>query len=341
MSTSPRLVLTRPQILAFRRAVGALDGRLAPGAASLRRAAWAGLQDSMPRAALLSIHARVAGTRPDTWEDPSLIQVWGPRFSAYIVAAEDRAVFTLSRLPDDASGRRFAQEIADRLEAFLAGRRLSYADAGHALGLNPNALRYAAPTGRVLIRWEGARRPTIWTVPAPDMDPGAARLELARRYLHVLGPATAESFAQWAGIPLARGRAAFAALGPSLLPVSMPIGDAWILAEDEPALRAPAAPPAPARLLPSGDVYWLLWGHDRALLVADADRRAQLWTPRVWPGAVLIHGEIAGIWRRDAASVTIEAWRRLSSTEREAVEAEAVTLAVPDVHDRIRVRWVG
>ena len=55
-----RLVLTRSQILGFRRAAGALDRRLPPGPDSLRRAAWAGLQDSMPRAALLSIHARVA-----------------------------------------------------------------------------------------------------------------------------------------------------------------------------------------------------------------------------------------------------------------------------------------
>ena len=341
MSSAPRLNLTRAQILVFRRTVGALDDRLAHGAASLRRAAWAGLQDSMPRAALLSIHARVEGTRPDTWEDPSLIHVWGPRFSAYVVAADDRAVFTLGRLPDDAAGRRFAQETADRLETFLAGRRLSYADAGHALGRNPNSLRYAAPTGRVLIRWEGARRPTIWTVPAPDMDPGEARLELARRYLHVLGPATAESFAQWAGIPPARGKAAFDALGQSLLPVSTPVGDAWILADDEPALRSPAAPTAPARLLPSGDAYWLLWGRDREVLVPDADRRPQLWTLRVWPGAVLIDGEIAGIWRRDAAHVTIEAWRQLSPAECEAVEAEAVTLALPDVHGRIRVRWIG
>jgi len=75
MSAPPRLDLSRAQILAFRRTAGALDARLAPGAASLRRAAWAGLQDSMPRAALLSLHARVEGTRPDTWEDPALIQL--------------------------------------------------------------------------------------------------------------------------------------------------------------------------------------------------------------------------------------------------------------------------
>ena len=72
---NPRLDLTRSQFLAFRRHVGALDERLPAGRRSLRRAAWAGLQDSMPRAALLSIHARVEGTEPSTWEDPSLVQL--------------------------------------------------------------------------------------------------------------------------------------------------------------------------------------------------------------------------------------------------------------------------
>ena len=49
-----RLELTREQILAFRRRVAGLDARVPKSAVSLRRAAWAGLQDSMPRAAVLS-----------------------------------------------------------------------------------------------------------------------------------------------------------------------------------------------------------------------------------------------------------------------------------------------
>lgn len=333
------LTLTRTQILAYRRGVQALDERLPPGPTSLRRAAWAGLQDSMPRAALLSIHARVQATEPSTWEDPSLVQVWGPRFSAFVVAAPDVAVFTLGRLPDDAAGRRLAYDLAARLHSFLDGRRMAYGEVGRALGEPPNRFRYAAPTGRVLIRWDGARQPTIWTVPPPDVDPRDANLELVRRYLHVFGPTTPAAFSEWAGIRPARGRAAFDALARSLTAVRTPIGEAWILTNDEPAFRAPARPSVAARLLPSGDAYFLLQGRDRELLVSDADRRGQLWTSRVWPGAVLVAGEIAGTWRRAGPTLSIQPWRRLPPVERDAVEAEAASLPLPDVRGRIRVRW--
>src|SRR3974390_2211208 len=96
-----RLELGRDQILDYRRRVGLLDARLAPGQAPLRQAAWAGLSDSMPRAAVLSIHARVEATTDTSWEDPSLVQLWGPRFSAYVVAGGDRAGVSLGRPPRD------------------------------------------------------------------------------------------------------------------------------------------------------------------------------------------------------------------------------------------------
>jgi len=337
--TTSRLELTRPQILAFRRRVGALDERLRPGRRSLRRAAWAGLQDSMPRAALLSIHARVAGTEPTTWEDPSLVQLWGPRYSAYVVAERDLAVFSLGRLPDDANDRQFAEDRAARLRALLDEGRMTYGEAGRALGVHPNSLRYAAPTGTIVMRWDGARQPMIWTVPPPEVDPRDARLELARRYLHVFGPATAESFAMWAGLAPRLGIAAFDALRRSLTPVRTPIGEAWILTRDEPAFRGSPGPTAPARLLPSGDAYFLLQGRDRELLVADADRRRALWTPRVWPGAVLVEGEIVGTWRRSQHTVTIHTWRRLSHAKRDAVAGEATSLPVPGVRGQIVVSW--
>jgi hypothetical protein len=334
-----RYELTRAQILAHRRRVGSLDRRLPAGADSVRVAAQAGLQDSMPRAAVLAVHARVAGTPPDVWRDPALVQVWGPRFSAYAVAAEDRAVFTLGRLPDDEAGLRRAVETADRLEAFLGGRSLPFGEVGRGMGVAPNSLRYAAPTGRVLIRWDGARQPTVWMVPAPDMDRPAARLELLRRYLRVLGPGTVEGFCAWAGVRPAHGAAAFRALARELVPVSTPVGEGWILAEDEPSFAVAAGPTALARLLPSGDAFTLLQGSARELLVPDAANRSRLWTPRVWPGALLVGGEVAGTWRRADDRVTLEPWRVLSAAERAAVEAEARSLPLPGLARPIAVSW--
>lgn len=335
------LELTRLQILAFRRRAGTLDQRLPPGPDSLRRAAWAGLQDSMPRAALLSIHARVEGTEPSTWEDPSLVQLWGPRYNVYTVAARDLALFTIGIHPDNEKGRRRAEERAARLQVGLGGARMDHAEVGRALGVHPNSLQYAATTGTVLIRWDGARRPTIWNVTPPEADRYDARLELARRYLHVYGPASTGAFGWWSGLGARPAAAVFEALAKEVMLVRTPIGDAWILAIDEPAIRAAPAPPAPARLLPSGDAFLLFKGPDRELLVPDAARRQALWTPRVWPGGVLVEGEVVGTWRRAGAVLTVQLWIRLTAPGRDAVESEAARLPLPGVRGPISVRWEG
>lgn len=332
------LKLSRSQILAFRLESNSLNERLPLNAASLRRAAWAGLQDSAPRAALLSIHARVAGTTAEHWEHSSLVQLWGLRFNDYVIAAQDLAVFSLSRLPKGGTQLARAHDTANRLHAFLEGRRLPFGQVGHAMGVSPNSLRYAAPTGRVLLRWDGARQPIIWTVPPPEIDPAEARRELARRYLHILGPARPSSFAKWAGVPESAARSAFASL--ELIPVQTPIGDASILASDEPAFRAqPQSAPAPARLLPAGDAFFLAWGADREILLPDSKHRSLLWTSRVWPGLLLVNGEPAGTWRRASAQVTIDPWRRLTTAERTAVEAEAVSLPLPSLERRVSALW--
>ena len=308
------------------------------GSQSLRRAAWAGLQDSMPRAALLSLHARVDGVEPSTWEHPSLAQLWGPRYSTYVVPQRDFALFSLGRLPDNAKGRLRAERIAERLHAHLDGRRMTDREAGRALAIG-NSLRYAATTGTVAIRWEGARAPSVWTVTAAEVEPADARRELARRHLHIFGPATADGFARWAGISRRSAADTFASLEASLLPVRSPLGDEWLLAEDEAAIRASVAAAAPARLLPSGDAYFLLDGAERQLLLPREDQRQRLWTSRVWPGALLVKGEIRGTWRRAQHTVRIDAWARLSREARDAIEAEAGALPLPSLERPVEVVW--
>ena len=267
-----RLRLTRDQILGHRRRVSGLDARLPAGGASLEVAAWAGLQDSMPRAALVSLHARVTGVHSGSWEDPTLIQIWGPRYSNYVVAARDHALFTIGRYPDDARGQRVAEDMAARLAEHIGEGRMRFDDATAVVEGNANRMRYATLTGTVAIRWDGARQAEVWIVPRPAMTPDDARRELARRYLHVFGPTTPASFSEWAGIAPAQGRAA-------------------------------------------------------------------LWTARVWPGALLVNGEVAGTWRRDQHKVTISVWRALSPPEKTAVEAEALSLPLPRLVKPIAVAW--
>jgi hypothetical protein len=217
---------------------------------------------------------------------------------------------------------------------------MAYGAAARAMGArHANQLRYAAPTGTVVIRWDGSHQPDVWNVPAPDIDPYEARLELARRYLHIFGPATPDAFATWAGIGLVSGMAAFATLGTSLTQVRTPIGAAWILSQDEPLFRSAPGTAASARLLPSGDTWFLLQGAERELLVPNESQRRALWTSRVWPGALLVEGETVGIWRRAGHVLTIQPWQRLSQAQRHAVEAEAASLPLPGIAQPINVRW--
>ena len=75
------------------------------------------------------------------------------------------------------------------------------------------------------------------------------------------------------------------------------------------------------------------------LLVADEKRRAELWTTRVWPGALLIEGEITGVWRRANEKVTVDTWRTLTGAEKEAVESEARSLPLPGLTRPISVSF--
>ncbi len=338
MTPTPLLV-DRARILSFRRFVNGLDARRPRGKRSLRRAAWSGLQDSMPRAAVLSLHARLDGVDPFAWEDPAFAQVWGPRYSAYVVPASDVPLFTLGRLPDDDAGRDRAYRIAAQLHEILSDGPMDVRDAGKALGGHPNMLRYATTTGTIAIRWDGARQPTVWRIDDPAIDPWHARKELVRRFLHMFGPSTAAAFGAWAGLKERSALSAFDRMRGSMTPVRTPIGDAWILNSDVDTLRNHSIDDATARLLPSGDAYYLLQGAERRLLVPGGDRRDLLWTSRVWPGAILSDGRLVGTWRRSANVVTAELWESVSCRVLDHIEAEAVTLPIQGVEGTVRLEF--
>jgi hypothetical protein len=257
-----------------------------------------------------------------------------------VIAERDLALFTLGRLPEEPKARQRAEDIADRLQSVIGDERVDVREAARLVGLHHNALRYAAPTGRFLIYWDGARRPLIWAVPAPSIDPSEARVDLARRYLHVFGPGTPDAFASWAGMRPKAARDAFEGLERDLIHVQTPIGEASILASDEAAIQTADGATA-TRLLPSGDTYFLVQGGERELLVPEVGGRNKLWTSRVWPGAVLHDGEIVGTWRRSEHKLRIYLWRPVDRAGREAIEGEAMSLPLPGVERPITVTWEG
>jgi hypothetical protein len=59
----------------------------------------------------------------------------------------------------------------------------------------------------------------------------------------------------------------------------------------------------------------------------------------VWPGALLVGGDVAGTWRRANEKVSIQTWRRLTGPERDAVVEEAESLPLPGLPGPIAIAW--
>ena len=332
------LKATRRQILAFRRRVGSLDERLPMSAQSLRRAAWAGLQDSMPRAALLSLHARVAGVESSTWEHSSLAQLWGPRYSTYVVPKRDFALFSLGRLPESGKGRdraeahgeagaRLPQRQADDRSRGRGRARRRQRDpirgadrhARHSLGGRAGADRLVRPhsqdlAGRRTARARAALPPRLRADHGWQLRPVGRNLRAIRgRDLRVARRrAFAGSVAARRRVAARRGRA----------------GDA--IRRVGRRARAPAAERRclfPARRSGARAARSAQGSAGAALDVARLARRAPL------------EGEIRGTWRRAGHTVRVETWARLSRGMRDAVEVEAATLPLPGLDRPIEVVW--
>ena len=58
----------------------------------------------------------------------------------------------------------------------------------------------------------------------------------------------------------------------------------------------------------------------------------------MWPGALLVAGEVVGTWRRGQRTFTIQTWQKLPRSSREAVVAEAESLPLPDA-GRTVINW--
>jgi hypothetical protein len=155
---------------------------------------------------------------------------------------------------------------------------------------------------------------------AGDMDPAAARAELARRWLLAFGPAPVSDLQWWAGWTGAQAKAALAAL--PVREVDLGGQPGVLLADDE--ATDDVSPPV-AALLPALDPTamgwqareWYLGSHGPALF----DRTGNI-GPTVW-----WEGRIIGGWaQRPSGEVVYRLLEDAGAKAAEAVEAEASRL---------------
>jgi Winged helix DNA-binding domain len=311
------LRVSRAQAVNYRLAANNLSSRLSAG--SYVEAAYAGLQDTAPRDALLGMHARVAACEPSAWQDPRLIQTYSPRQAVYLLPPDDFGVFTVGRLPRDPQARQALEDLAEDACRALHGHEQR--------GAASPVARAACPTGRIAVRWTASAL-YVREHERPSIDPETARIELCRRHVHAFGPTTPTAFAWWAGVPAREARKTFDLIANELMPVDLDGQDAWVLAADESALRS-AGPMRGVRLLVASDLR--LFGQDRTRLFAGPGKNdhspLQDW---YHPNGLVVHGRIVGAWGRRGGRVSIRAAGQLESSTRRAVHAEAASMPIPD-----------
>jgi hypothetical protein len=291
-----------------------------------------------------------------------LIKTWAMRGTLHLVRAADlpllvAALSTRTRYERPSWLRAYEltleemRSILDAIPEALDGRCLTREELAEAVGrVAPQAserlrsgwgelLKPAAFLGLLCFGpAQGQRvtfvRPDQW-VPgwhASPLAPEDALAEIARRFLHVFGPATPEDFAKWWGTDAAHGRRVFRGLGEELAEVEIDGRRARALIADVAAIEglghetASAGDAAAVRLLPNFDAY-VMGYQPRSRLVPEAHSaavfRAAGWVSPV----VLIRGVVAGVWeqsgRGDRVEVTVTPFRPLERGEIAGIEREA------------------
>ncbi len=362
--------MEREQVLAHRVAAHNLHERLAAGSEA-EAAGVIGLQDFPPGMAAPALAARVADA--DLYR---LVIVYTFRGAAVAVPRADVAVFTAGLAPpDEAAARTLVGTAVDTLDpagvtALDALDRVSDAVAD-ALTDGPlerddfhQALRERLPdellwwcrgcqshhvhpslwraTGIRGVLAVAERRGRVTVFGAPPKARGAKKApgELVRRFLHAYGPATHADLAAWAGIAPSHARGLLDSISADIEEVDFDGRTALILAADAPAFASPPAA-AGVRLLPPFDPY--LDQRDRATLWPDPAIRKRARSGIGAPGALLVDGQVAGLWRPEKKGkrlvVAVEPLSKAARKAAAAIEAEAAILAPHRGASTSSVRW--
>jgi hypothetical protein len=320
------------QVLAFRLARSGLAARDAPGLAA---AAACPASDFTRDAALLALGARAEDVTRDAYaaavDAGDVIVAHVIRGAIHALAPGDFARYgrALVARDDDELGVQLGQQMqrlaaehgfapttalddvaAATQDALKGGRALDKVELHQALRervdaaympwckgcqshhVAPMLWRYA--TVKAGARLDAERR---YRSGKPGRAPAAS--DAVRRFLHFYGPAKPGDFADWAGLAKPHAKRLWDDVADELTAVD----GGWLLAGDADALTSPPDA-AGIRFLPPGDPY--LQKPNRPLLLPDPELRKRFFRPVASPGALLLDGRIAGLWRAKAKGKQLE-----------------------------------
>ena len=293
--------------------------------------------------------------------DGPLVTMWSVRGAPHThrVTQLDFVRDALAPRESDEGGASYVaavQEVASALSAVVKGPT-SKADASHGVADRVSAslvtwcarceadhvpdglFRAAGRQAQIVLGPEEQRATMLHPTPKHRQekvkDP---RLELARTYFRVNGPTTRNQFRDWSeGDPSAVGDV-WQELCDELVRVQVD-GKRYDLPESLVDAVQKASRPAGVVLVPPNDPY--LRQVDRTLLVPDSKQRQQVWKALSGPGALLVDGEVAGIWRyrRTEHEVSITAFASLAAAARTRAEKNAALIAEAAGDDRPMVTW--
>jgi Winged helix DNA-binding domain len=351
------IAVDRERVMAYRIAAHGLADRCDDRIADLP-VLDLGVQEYTPDSTRVALAARTGAAL----EDDRLVTVWAARGAPHLHRRDDLAGLVEQLWPvgdDDAAARIKSGQIPDAAplgvraftttaEAFrevLTGpiprgevstevsRRvpveLTYecrsCRARHIAG---NVWQNAGLAGgvEVLSRGKDAMLGPLPDAPAlPAANRGVSRL--IEIYLRFLGPAGPGEVAKYLGTTTAVIKAVWPSDG--LTEVRVEDRRAWLPSSAAGLLESVPAPRG-VRWLPPMDP--LLQARDRDLLVPGRERQKEVWRILGNPGALLVDGEIAGVWRarmagRKRVDLTVTTFGKLTSAQIAQVEEEAAQVA--------------
>jgi hypothetical protein len=321
-----------------------------------------GVQAQVMSAAELQVAVRVNCTVHDVrsalWKDKKLVKTWLMRATLHLVPSKDLPLYSAAMsaygIRNTNAWLKWMQitepelmELIDAIGLALDGQPLTRDELIAKVGKGrPERIQLAMKSGwggvlkpvarRGLLCFGPSRgqsvtfvRPEQWLGSWRDMDPDAALIAIARRYLRAYGPATKSDFTRWWGTWAGVGNAAWAGLSGDLLPVSIEGQRADMLASELRHLTGPESSPS-VHMLPAFDPY--VMGHASRDHLFDAAYRSKVSRIAGWISPVLIiDGRVVGTWSHAVGKgmlhVSIEPFRRLPPKTRAPIRTRAHELA--------------